>query len=543
MEFKQRKKFSWREPGKDESPLICLDCPKSSVLAGLPMAESEIPATKSLAEPPQYLHETTRINAQPNRASLGSYLRRTGPKLAADMRIAKLGGLLLVFTVLAPQARADIAVLLEEPYSYDGAFAGTGHVAVYLKRVCAASPTVLRRCAPGEPGVVISRYNRIAGYDWIAIPLIPYLYAVAKPQDIPLYADAKIAVFLRDQYRRGYLGDLAPDKPSGETPGGDWVQLVGSSYDRTSYGFQIETTAEQDDEFIRWLNSRPNITSYKVMSRNCADFVRDVVNFYYPKAVSRGLFSDFDVATPKHTAKSLVKYSGRHRDLEFSSFVIPQVPGSIKRSRPVRGMAESVFKAKKYVLPLALFHPFLAGGVASAYMAGGRFNPAKNALVFSPNGGLESPLTEVERRTYQNSLDDLSRAIPIGEPADERATWQQFQEKAKPGLDHAGRPILQASFADKMVALGISRESFADGEPPPELKREFLIMRLREELAGGRAPRTSSLMLRDDWQLLQGVISAEWEGVSARANLENRESESTSRELGAPPFNLCCRTD
>jgi hypothetical protein len=429
------------------------------------------------------------------------------------MKISRLGGLLLVFLCLVPQAHADVTVLLEEPYSFDGSFAGTGHTAVYLTRVCAASPALLRRCKPGEPGAVISRYNRIGGYDWIAIPLIPYLYAVAKPEDIPLYADAKIVSFLRDRYRRGYLEDLAPDTPSGETPPGDWVQLVGSSYDRTSYGFQIETTAEQDDKLIQWLNSRPNTASYKVMSRNCADFVRDVVNFYYPKAVSRGILSDFDVATPKQTAKSLVKYGGRHRDLELSSFVIPQVPGSIKRSRPVRGLVESVFKAKKYVLPLALFHPFVAGGVASVYVAGGRFNPARHVLVFSPNGGLESPLTAKERRTYQKNLDDLLRTIPDAKTTHEGPSWQQFQEKAHPSLDQFGHPVLEAPFADNMVAVGISRASFLSSGPSPELQRKLLVARLRVELASGHSPRTSGAELLDDWQLLQGVISAERDGI------------------------------
>jgi hypothetical protein len=438
------------------------------------------------------------------------------------MKVAKLGGLLVVFMCLTPRAHADVTVLLEEPYSYDGAFAGTGHTAVYLTRVCAASPTRLRRCEPGESGAVISRYNRIGGYDWIAIPLIPYLYAVAKPEDVPLYADAKIVAFLRDQYRREYLEDLAPDAPSGETPWGDWAQLIGSSYDRTSYGFQIETTAEQDDEFILWLNSLPNTASYKVVSRNCADFVRDLVNFYYPKAVSRGILSDFNVATPKQTAKSLVKYGGRHRDLEFSSFVIPQVPGTIKRSKPVRGLVESVFKAKKYVLPLALFHPFVAGGIASAYVAGGHFNPAKNAMVFSANGGLESPLTVQERRAYQKNLDDMLRTIPAVKTAHEGTSWQQFLEEARPSSDQFGHPILEAPVADKLVAVGISRGSFLGSEQPPELQRELLVTRLRAELASGRAPRTSSAVLREDWQLLQGVISAQRERITARADAENR---------------------
>jgi hypothetical protein len=444
------------------------------------------------------------------------------------MKALKLGGLLLLFFCLTPQSHADVTVLLEEPYSYDGAFAGTGHTAIYLTRVCAASPTLLRRCKPGEFGVVISRYNRIAGYDWIAIPLLRYLYAVAEPEDIPLYADSKLVAFLRDQYRRENLEDLAPDKPSGETPGGDWVQLVGSSYDRTSYGFQIETTAEQDDDLIQWLNSGPNRKSYKAVSRNCADFVRDVVNFYYPKAVSRSILADFDVATPKHAAKSLVKYSERHSDLEFSSFVIPQVPGSIKRSRPVHGLIESVFKAKKYVLPLAVFHPFVAGGVATIYIAGGRFNPAKNALVFNPTGGLEQPLTAQERRTYQKSLDDLLRSLRDEKPAQEGPSWQQFLERAQPNLDPFGRPVLEADFADKPVALGISRGSFFSNEPPPELQREFLVTRLRAELAAGRAPKTSSIALRDDWQLLQKVVAAPREDVLAHVDIGNRETQNTS---------------
>jgi hypothetical protein len=57
----------------------------------------------------------------------------------------------------------------------------------------------LRRCREGELGVVISRYNKVGGHDWIAIPLIPYLYAVENPDDVPLFANAKLVAFLRNQ--------------------------------------------------------------------------------------------------------------------------------------------------------------------------------------------------------------------------------------------------------------------------------------------------------------------------------------------------------
>ena len=166
---------------------------------------------------------------------------------------------------------------------------------------------------------------------------------------------------------------------------GSGCQLVGSAYDRTSFAYEIETTAQQDDELIRWLNSRPNRASYRVLSRNCADFVRDVVNFYYPKAVSRGIVADFGITTPKRVAKSIAKYSRRHPDLEFVSLLIPQVPGTVRRSKPVRGIAESVLKAKKYVIPLAFFQPYVAGSFAAAYLVDGHFKPDKNAMGFNPD--------------------------------------------------------------------------------------------------------------------------------------------------------------
>src|SRR5215475_6311067 len=108
----------------------------------------------------------------------------------------------LLAAVLTPPAclNAQVTLLLEEPYSYDGTFAGTGHVAVYLSRICAETPTQLRRCHAGESGVVMSRYHNIGGRDWIAVPLIPYLYAVKDADSIPLYVDTKLVQFLRYEY-------------------------------------------------------------------------------------------------------------------------------------------------------------------------------------------------------------------------------------------------------------------------------------------------------------------------------------------------------
>src|SRR5215469_18853728 len=169
---------------------------------------------------------------------------------------------------LSAISHASATLLLEEPYGKMGFFTATGHSAVYLSSVCAENPVRLRRCVPGETGAVISRYDGVDGYDWIAIPLIPYLYAVERPEDVPLFSDAKTTAFLRDHYRRRYLENIAPDDRDGAPPAGNWYQLVGSSYDRTIYGFEIATTPEQDRELIRTLNSAPNYSRFHLVSRN-----------------------------------------------------------------------------------------------------------------------------------------------------------------------------------------------------------------------------------------------------------------------------------
>jgi len=275
--------------------------------------------------------------------------------------------LALLLSSVAP-AHAAAALFLEEPYGAFGHVTPTGHAAVYLSHVCAASPTVLRPCEPGETGVVISRYRRVGGYDWIAIPLIPYLYAVEQPGQVPLYVNAEMVASLRDNYRRSHLGQVAPDAAQGKTPDGNWIQLVGAAYDRTIYSFEIETTEAQDRRLIEKLNSGKNKTHFNLFLYNCADFARGAINTYYPHATHRSLVADQGITTPKQIAKSLVSYSKRHSDLQFSCFVIAQVPGTLPRSAAVRGVFEAFLK-KKYVLPVAVLHPMVAGGMAVAYVA------------------------------------------------------------------------------------------------------------------------------------------------------------------------------
>jgi hypothetical protein len=294
----------------------------------------------------------------------------------------KRSALLLLFTLcVLAEARAGAAVLLGEAYGGLARFSPTGHVAIYLDRVCAESPTRLRRCQPGEHGVVISRYNKIGGYDWIAIPLVPYLYAVDRAEHVPAFADAKTVATLREVYRRRFLLDVAPDRDDGRPPKGDWVQLIGAAYDRTIYAFEIETLEARDDELIHEFNTRKNKRRFNGLFRNCADFAKDLINFHYPKSIRRSIVADVGLTTPKQVAKSLVKFSKKNPGLEFHAFVIEQLPGSMPRSQSARGVMEALVKTKKYAVPMVLVHFALTPALAVGYFTTGRFNPKKHAVV------------------------------------------------------------------------------------------------------------------------------------------------------------------
>jgi hypothetical protein len=291
---------------------------------------------------------------------------------------------------------------MEEPYGGFGSINPTGHAAVYLNHICAASPTRLRSCQPDEAGVVISRYHKVKGYDWLAIPLLPYLYAVERVEDVPASADPALRTQLRDAYRRKYLLHFAPDviegKKAREIPNGDWTQLIGSSYDRKIYGFQIETTQQEDERFIAKFNDSRNVSHFNLFFHNCADFSRNVLNIYYPHAVRRNFLVDLGMTTPKQVARSLTKFAKRRPDLAFSTFMIPQVPGSIPRSHSVDGVVEALVKSKKYVVPLVVLHPELTAVMVVTYLTNGRFEMPRDTVQMMVPGEDAKTLAELSAK-------------------------------------------------------------------------------------------------------------------------------------------------
>lgn len=424
-------------------------------------------------------------------------------------RRAALAAMALVCASFASASSATL--LLEEPYGKLGFFTATGHAAVYLSGICADTPVTLRQCHSGETGVVISRYDGVGGYDWIAVPLIPYLYAVERPEDVPLFADAKMVALLRDRYRRAHLESVAPDGKNGEMPGGNWYELVGSSYDRTVYGFEIQTTPEQDAALIRKLNSSPNESHFRTVSHNCADFAKAIINFYYPHSLHRSVVADIGITTPKQMAKMLVKFDRKHPEIESSRLVIAQVPGSMPRSFAVHGVVESFFKSKKYIVPSAVVSPIFAGCVFLVYegTGAGRFEPATGAMVFNPDAAYkdaESPLGQEDRRVYQQQLKNyLAASYPAVSGEHVERAWSRQQSRAKMEFDREGHPVLQLEVDGRRVQLGASADNVLDSGAPPQLVRQLMTARLQSELKPKSSHEVSEEQIARDWKLLQQV--------------------------------------
>jgi hypothetical protein len=343
-------------------------------------------------------------------------------KSALRRTAASLGCLVGLFVVTAGSAHAAVALLMEEPYGAFGAMNPTGHAAIYLNHVCADSPTSLRACHAGEYGVVISRYHKVDGYDWIAMPLLGYLYAVDNLSDLPAVADREKVAALQDAYRRAHLMDLAPDNKKGEAPKGEWTELVGEAYIRTMHGFEVDSTAEQDERFMATFNDRKNVGHFNLLFHNCADFSRMVLDIYMPHAVHRNFIADFGLMTPKQVARSLVAYSQKNPEVNMNAFVIPQVEGTIPRSHAVDGVTESLVKSKKYLIPMTILAPAVTGAVVVAYLADGRLKLPKGTPVF--NIGDEetttepssSPSTEPVRQPLPATQSPVAAADPAANP-------------------------------------------------------------------------------------------------------------------------------
>ena len=300
--------------------------------------------------------------------------------------VAFLGLVLTLSFASSTPVSAQAALLIEQPYGFFGIVNPTGHSAIYFERVCAETPVKLRRCGPDELGAVLSRYQGISGYDWVAIPLVPYLYSVESVSEVQAQVDSLVVKRLRSRYHEAHLLVLGNAVPAGSLIRGGWTQLVGASYERRIYAFRFETTEEQDDALIARLNASPNRSHFNLIANNCADFARKILNSYYPGKFRRSIYPDAGVTTPKRLAYKLARYARKHPEMQLTVFEIPQIPGNRRKSGSNKDVDGSI-STSLYAIPIALCNPYLAGGLLVDHFVLGRYRILpKHPLVLTPDG-------------------------------------------------------------------------------------------------------------------------------------------------------------
>lgn len=269
--------------------------------------------------------------------------------------------------------RAQAALLMEEPYGFFGTVNPTGHTAVYFEHICAETPVKLRRCEPGEMGAVVSRYQGINEYDWVAIPLIPYLYSVENAETVPEHVDKEMVNRLRSRYHEQHLLSLGEHLQPGDFLHGGWTELIGVAYERRIYAFRFDTTEAQDDAFIAKMNDTDNRSHFQLLFSNCSDFARVVLNEYFPGTFRRSIFPDAGMTTPKQITYKLERYAKKHPDEDLTILEIPQIPGYRHPSRMNKSISESLITTG-YAIPIVIFNPYLGGGLFVDYLVRGRYH-------------------------------------------------------------------------------------------------------------------------------------------------------------------------
>ncbi len=311
---------------------------------------------------------------------------------------------LALTTAVCPRGLAQAALLMENADGISRTFDTTGHEALYFARICAAGETRLRRCGPGELGVVIARYEGIAGYDWLAVPLLPYLYSVEDPAAVPARVNREMVESLRRRYHEAHFMGLGQNVPEGGRVQRGWNQLLGAAYERRIYAFRFETTVGQDDAFIAWMNAGANRSHFNLVFRNCADFARRVLDFYFPRTFERHIAPDGGITTPRQVAFELVRYARLHPEMRLEVLEIPQVPGYRQPSRENASVSASLVLTGE-VVPLAVLNPILAGAVLADTVVWGRYPlPLRKARVVGPQEvALLASRARIARNTHSGN--------------------------------------------------------------------------------------------------------------------------------------------
>ena len=452
-----------------------------------------------------------------------------------------LGLAALLACLVSSRAYGDVGVILNETLNESVArVTGSGHTAVYFSRICPDSPIKLRLCRPGENGSVMSNYINLGEderYEWNIAPFNLYVYGVEDPADRPLFSTDKIKAVLEERYRNQALARYCTVKDCLKGDKAEWREMVGANMIRSMYIFVVKTTMQQDEDLIAKFNALPNENHFNGMTRNCADFTKNVIDTYFPHSAHRDVINDFGMTSPKAVARTFSHYAQDHPESNFRVLHFSQLPGTIKRSTEPRSGTEQLFRSKKLLIPMVIFADHELPVVAAAYLITGRFNPERefeqHATVEPVQLNNSAPLPKADGANNTSAalapVEIREREEVVGAPGEwekyrkdfDAMTNQAVQDEMIPDrayvgrifkrLDSSGRSIadgdgslwLEVSSANGASKVGLSRNNIFASGSDPHLAFELLLARVDAILKSPKHSRETMIEFKEDWALLE----------------------------------------
>lgn len=465
------------------------------------------------------------------------------------MRFLYKSVLSLLLFASCVSARAEIGLLLDAKpnvrLEFGNELTGAGHSGVYLSHVCTVTPVQLRPCRPGELGSVIQNYEDFEEnqpYQWNAVPLSVYLYGVDDPADRPLFGSPELRGALQERYRKRYLQSVCTTERCIGDSKADWRESVAAAFVREIYIFEVNSTPQQDEKFIREFNARANVNHYSGFTNNCADFAKLVVNTYFPHSTRRDALNDLGMTGPKAIARSFTHYAEHHPELDLRVIRVEQLPGTYKRSSDSHTGTEQVIRAKKWLLPVAAVGYQSLPVLAASYFLTGRFSPDKElsrhpseqAAVLTDQVSeakeegdkplrqeLESQLRQERTRQVGNDEDwvklhqrfeeVLQSAIADGVVTnrhDLRALFRDLQAHGNILVDDNQQAWMEIESAGHLQRVGLSASNVVGAESDRRLGLKLLLARMEYLLSTNSKHRELYTEIQADWQLLQQAEQA-----------------------------------
>ena len=421
--------------------------------------------------------------------------------------------------------RADVGLVLNSSMATGSSFwTSGGHASIYLSRVCPVTAVKVRLCAPGEQGSVLSNYSNFhenRAYEWNVTPVSDFLYGVDDPANRPLYASPGLQNELREHYRATHLAQLCATDDCKTNPDANWNDLIGATFLRTVYIFEIKTTEAQDLALIERLNDGENVNRYNGFSRNCADFARDILNSYFPHAVQSHRYADFYITSPKSTARSLTHFGEHHNELDVRVTRFAQLPGAIRRSDPARSGMETVFTTKKSLLPM-LLRPEELAFIAGSYLLTDRFSAERAARRHAHDPELEALQTQAQTvasgrnwagyaQALEKQEDEARELGVISGDKDLASTFGQMERAGVASVDQEDRPWIALPIDEDgqarptTVELGLASFREAGSPASAALAYRLQLARVRFYLHSRGMDREAMPEFQQDWALLQGA--------------------------------------